>query len=203
MRDIALSASGLLDRKIGGPSVFPPVPQGLFSLSFVYVDFWDTATGPNRYRRSLYVFRRRSIPDPVLANFDAPTGDMSCVRRVRSNTPLAALTSLNATIFTESAQALALRILKQGDASTDDRIVFGFRLCTGRKPSASETATIAALLKRTEDRLARGDLKAGDIAFNEFSKPGDLPPTATPNQAAAWTIVARVLLNLDATLSKG
>ncbi len=203
VRDIALTASGLLNRDIGGPSIFPPVPEGLFDLSFVHVDFWKTATGPDRYRRSLYVFRRRSIPDPVMANFDAPTGDISCVRRVQSNTPIAALTGLNATIFTEAAQALSLRLLREGGASDAERIAYGFRLCTTREPNETEAKMITSLLEKTRQRLAAGELKAADIAFNEFSKPGDLPGNATPNEAAAWTVIARVLLNLDATLSKG
>ncbi|REJ68251.1 MAG: DUF1549 domain-containing protein [Planctomycetota bacterium] len=203
VRDIALTASGLLNREMGGPSVFPPVPEGLFALSFVHVDFWNTATGPDRYRRSIYVFRRRSIPDPVLANFDAPTGDQSCVRRVRSNTPLAALTSLNATIFSEAAQALALRVLREGGSTDAERIRYAFRLCTSRPPRETEVATLKRLLDRSRKRLLAGELDAAQIAFNEFTKPGDLPPTATPNDAAAWTIVARVLLNLDATLTKG
>jgi hypothetical protein len=202
VRDIALSAAGLLNPEVGGPSIFPPMPKGLFSLSFVDVDFWKTATGPQRYRRSLYVFRRRSIPDPVLASFDAPTGDLSCVRRIRSNTPLAALTGLNATIFSEAAQALALRILREGGATSEQRVQFGFRLCTGRPPSPVERSALIALLTSSRQRMIQGELKAADIAFNEFSKPGDLPASATPNDAAAWMIVARVLLNLDATLSK-
>lgn len=202
VRDIALAASGLLERKIGGPSVFPPVPEGLFALSFTKVDFWDTATGPDRYRRSLYVFRRRSIPDPVLASFDAPTGDSACVRRQRSNTPLAALTGLNATIFTEAAQALALKIISHEATTDSDRIGYGFRLCTGRLPSETEATIIEKLVAGSRQRLLAGELKAADIAFNEFTKPGDLPSNTTPNEAAVWTIVARVLLNLDATISK-
>ncbi|MEK6249513.1 MAG: PSD1 and planctomycete cytochrome C domain-containing protein [Planctomycetales bacterium] len=202
VRDIALTASGLLDREIGGPSVFPPVPEGMFALSFTKVDFWDTATGSDRYRRSLYVFRRRSIPDPVLASFDAPTGDSACVRRQRSNTPLAALTGLNATIFTEAAQGLALRIIGHEATTDSDRIRYGFRLCTGREPNEAEMATIINLLQLGRQRLLAGELKAADIAFNELTQPGDLPSNATPNEAAAWTIVARVLLNLDATISK-
>lgn len=74
--------------------MYPPVPESLFSESYLNVDFWKTATGPDRYRRSLYVFRRRSMPDPVLASFDAPNGDSACAGRVRSNTPLAALAGL-------------------------------------------------------------------------------------------------------------
>ena len=203
IRDIALSASGLLEPKVGGKSVFPPVPDGLFSLSFTAVDFWDTAKDSDRYRRSLYVFRRRSIPDPVLASFDAPSGDFSCVRRTRSNTPLAALTCLNATIFTEAAQSLALRILGEGGQTDRERAQYGYRLCVSRFPSKAETDALLKLLSATRKRLKMGELNAADIAFNEFTQPGDLPPDAPPNEAAAWTIIARVLLNLDATLTKG
>jgi hypothetical protein len=203
VRDIALAASGLLDRKrLGGPSIFPPVPESLFALSFLDVDFWKTATGPERYSRSLYVFRRRSMPDPVLANFDAPTGDFSCTRRVRSNTPLAALATLNETVFTEAAQALALRILREGGATDTERLAYGIRLCTGRSPRPAENETMLALLASGRERLGKGELRAAEIAFSDFTKPSDLPPNATPNDAAAWTLVARVLLNLDATLTK-
>jgi len=203
VRDIALAASGLLKETVGGPSVFPPVPDGLFSLSFTAVDFWDTAKDDERYRRSLYVFRRRSIPDPVLASFDAPSGDASCVRRTYSNTPLAALTSLNATIFTEAAQAMALRLLGRASDTDRDRLIYGYRLCASRHPTAREVDALMDLLEATRNRLAGGELAASDIAFNPLTKPSDLPSTASPNDAAAWTIVCRVLLNLDATLSKG
>ncbi|MEC7696092.1 MAG: PSD1 and planctomycete cytochrome C domain-containing protein [Planctomycetota bacterium] len=203
VRDIALAASGLLKETVGGPSVFPPVPDGLFSLSFTAVDFWDTAKDDERYRRSLYVFRRRSIPDPVLASFDAPSGDASCVRRTYSNTPLAALTSLNATIFTEAAQAMALRLLGKASVTDRDRLIYGYRLCASRHPTTSEIDALMDLLEVTRNRLTSGELTAAEIAFNTLTKPSDLPPTASPNEAAAWTIVCRVLLNLDATLSKG
>jgi hypothetical protein len=104
IRDIALHTSGLLTEKVGGPSVFPPVPESLFASSFISVDFWKTATDAERYRRSLYVFRRRSMPDPVLSSFDAPNGDSACASRPRSNTPLAALASAGAMAW---ASALA------------------------------------------------------------------------------------------------
>lgn len=203
VRDIALAASGLLKQKIGGQSVFPPVPDGLFSLSFTAVDFWDTAEDDERYRRSLYIFRRRSIPDPVMASFDAPTGDSACVRRTYSNTPLAALTSLNATIFTEAAQAMALRLLGQATLTDRERVIYGYRLCASRHPNDSEIQALLALLEQTRNRLAKGELEAADIAFNALTKPNDLPPAASPNDAAAWTVICRVLLNLDATLTKG
>ncbi len=97
VRDMALSISGLLTHKLGGPSVIPPVPQNVLDYNFTYPAYWKPAEGPERYRRALYGFRKRSMPDPVMSNFDAPNSDFACARRVRSNTPLAALTALVAT----------------------------------------------------------------------------------------------------------
>ena len=112
VRDIALSASGLLNEKLGGPSVFTPAPAFLFLPPASYGPFtWTDATGPDRYRRGLYTFRRRSTPYPMLTNFDVPNADFSCVRRPRSNTPLQALTTLNETLFMEAARGLAMRML--------------------------------------------------------------------------------------------
>ncbi len=102
VRDIALAASGLLNPRIGGPSIYSPAPEFLFLPPSSYAPFpWKQETGPDRYRRAFYTFRRRSTPYPVLAAFDAPNGDFSCVRRLRSNTPLQALTALNETVFVE------------------------------------------------------------------------------------------------------
>src|SRR5207253_4081618 len=107
VRDIALAASGLLNDNVGGPSVNPPAPEFLFLPPASYgPKQWSTATGPDRFRRALYTFRYRSIPYPMLQIFDAPNGDISCVRRARANTPLQALTTLNETLFIESARAL-------------------------------------------------------------------------------------------------
>jgi hypothetical protein len=200
VRDIALAASGLLHERIGGRSFYPPVPESMFALNFVKID-WKPAPAPNRYRRSLYLFRRRSMPDPVMGNFDAPNGDFACVRRARSNTPLAALASLNEPVFVEAAQALAHRVLREGGSSENERAVYAFRLCTGRAPSAAEVKTMLDLLRSREARIAEGWLPARDLSVGD----GKLPKLAegvNPRQLAAWTIVSRVLLNLDETLSK-
>jgi hypothetical protein len=135
VRDLALSASGLLSAKVGGPSVFPPVPENVLAYNYSKVTYWDVPKNEDRYRRSLYVFRKRSMPDPMLSAFDAPNGDFSCVRRVRSNTPLAALTGLNETILVEAAQALAVRIWREGGATDAARITHAYRLCTSRAPA--------------------------------------------------------------------
>src|SRR5206468_3728018 len=105
VRDITLAASGLLTDKIGGPSIFAPAPPYLFLPPASYAPFtWTEATGPDRYRRAIYTFRRRSTPYPFLQTFDTPNGDFSCVRRLRSNTPLQALMTLNETVSMECAQ---------------------------------------------------------------------------------------------------
>jgi hypothetical protein len=200
VRDIALTASGLLHEKLGGRSFYPPVPESMFALNFTKID-WKPAPAPDRYRRSVYLFRRRSMPDPVMGSFDAPNGDFACVRRVRSNTPLAALASLNEPVFVEAAQALALRTLWEAGNSDQDRAAVAFRLCTGRPPSSAETETILELLRSQGTRIADGWLPAREVSVGDRSLP-DLPPGINPRQLAAWTIVSRVLLNLDETLTK-
>ena len=200
VRDIALAASGLLNPEVGGPSVYPPAPAFLFQPPASYAPkTWTTAEGPERYRRALYTFRFRSVPYPVLQAFDAPAGEMACVRRARSNTPLQALATLNESLFVESAQALAARTLKEGGSTDHDRVAYAFRLCTARIPSPAEADVLLQLLSKEDSRLADGWLSAGDIAG--FKPGGALPPQTTPRQLAAWTVVARVILNLDETIT--
>ena len=204
VRDIALAASGLLSSKLGGPSIIPPVPQNVLNYNYVVPNYWSPAHafGPDRYRRAVYVFRKRSMPDPVMASFDSPNGDVSCVRRVRSNTPLAALTGLNETVFVEAAQAMALRVLREGGRDDVSRTEYAFRLCTSRKATADEHSAIADLLNENRKRLAEGWLNPREIATGDSAKIPELPSGVNPQDAAAWTIVSRVLLNLDETISK-
>ena len=202
VRDIALAASGLLSHKLGGPSVIPPVPQNVLNYNYVVPSYWTAATGPDRYRRAVYVFRKRSMPDPVMSSFDSPNGDFACARRVRSNTPLAALAGLNETIFVEAAQAMALRVLREGGKDDAARTEYAFMLCTSRKPKATEQLAIADLLMEQRHRLAEGWLNPREIATGDSAKLPLLPEGVNPQDAAAWTIVSRVLLNCDETLSK-
>ncbi|MFN0052668.1 MAG: PSD1 and planctomycete cytochrome C domain-containing protein [Planctomycetales bacterium] len=202
VRDIALSVSGLITHKLGGPSVIPPVPQNVLDYNFTYPAYWKPAEGPERYRRAVYGFRKRSMPDPVMSNFDAPNADFACARRVRSNTPLAALTGLNELIFVEAARALALRVLREGGSDDAARGDYAFFLCTARHPAATERDAILTLLQSRRQRLAEGWLNPRDIATGDPAKLPELPPGTTPQDAAAWTLVARVLLNLDETISK-
>lgn len=202
VRDIALTVSGLMTHKAGGPALIPPVPQNVLDYNYVYPAYWKPTEGPDRYRRTLYAFRKRSMPDPVLSSFDAPNSDVSCARRVRSNTPLAALTGLNEVIFNEAARALALRVLREGGSDDVQRAEYAFRLCTARLPRAAERDEILALLKSRRQRLAEGWLNIREVATGDATKLPDIPPQTTPQDAAAWSLVSRVLLNLDETISK-
>jgi mono/diheme cytochrome c family protein len=203
VRDIALSASGLLNPEIGGPSVFPPAPEFLFQPPVSYgPKVWLREIGKEQYRRAMYTFSYRSVPYPALQTFDAPNGDFSCVRRSRSNTPLQALTTLNEPIFLDCARALALLTLQEGGASDADRLTFAFRRCVARKPSAAESRVLLGLLTRQVQHFSKAGAKPWDLAAADPKKPPKLPEGVTPAQAAAWTALARVLLNLDETITK-
>jgi len=173
VRDVALAASGLLTRTVGGPSVYPPQPKGVYAFTQV-PRTWEANSGADRYRRGLYTFFWRSAPHPDLTVFDAPEALSTCTRRNRSNTPLQALTLLNDQGFYEFARALAGRILREGKGEDRQRIGYAFRLCLGRYPSQRESQVIERLLQRQQG-----------------TKPLD-----------AWTSVARVLLNLDEFITR-
>lgn len=203
VRDIALSVAGLLTNTVGGPPVYPPIPAFMTVPPASYgPKAWPESTGPDRYRRSLYVFKFRSLPYPALQAFDAPTGDFACVKRPRSNSPVQALTGLNEPIFVEAAQALGRRILVEGGKTDADRVAYAFRLCVGRTPTEAEAKTLLAMHAKQVERFSdpKADPWAVAIATAEDAK--KLPNTATPAQLAAWVAVARVMLNLDETMSK-
>ncbi len=203
VRDIALAASGLLNPKIGGPSVHPPAPDFLFLPPASYgPKVWKEDQGPDRYRRALYTFRFRSVPYPMLQTFDAPNADVSCVRRPRSNTPLQALTTLNEPLFLECARALGQLIATTAHADDSQKLQLAFRRCTARLPTAQESNVLAQLLTTERARFERGELNPWDFAANDPTNPPALPEGVKPADLAAWTAVARVLLNLDETISK-
>ncbi len=204
VRDLALAVSGLLEPRIGGPPVYAPAPEFLFRPPASFGAFpWKEATGPERYRRAFYTFRRRSTPYPVLLSFDAPSGDTACVRRSRSNTPLQALATLNETVFVESARALARRMLVEGGPDDASRLSWAFRCATGREPDALETLRLLDLVRKQRNRLADGWLNAAELGTGSNLVPMDLLPGATPVDLAAYTVAARVILNLDETITKG
>ncbi len=202
VRDIALSTSGLLNDTIGGPSVYPPAPEFLFKPPASYgPKVWAYSTGSDRYRRSIYTFRFRSVPFPALQAFDAPNGDSSCVRRSRSNTPLQALTTLNEALFVQCARALALQSVS---CSSEDatRLSFIFRRCTSREPTDKEASVLLSMLSKQYERWSSADTNPWELAADDPDDPPKLPEGVSASQLAAWTAVARVVLNLDETITR-
>jgi hypothetical protein len=138
----------------------------------------------------------------MLQAFDAPNGDAACVRRAKSNTPLQALSVLNETLFVEAARALALKTLKEGGATDAQRMSFAFRRVLLRQPSVQELSELTALLGKQHARFVNGELNPWNLATSDPDQPFVLPPGVTMPQLAAWTAVARVLLNLDEAITK-
>lgn len=204
VRDIALATSGLLNRKIGGPSVMTPAPEHLFAPPASYAPFpWVNVQGPEKYRRALYTFRRRSTPYPALQTFDAPVGDVACVRRARSNTPMQALTVLNEELFVEAARALGRRLLAEGGGTTESRIRWGFREVLSRDPEPAEISDLIVLAARQHKRVADRTVDAAEVATGSKTTPSaDLPPSTTQRDLAVATLIARVLLNTDEAITK-
>jgi hypothetical protein len=200
IRDQALALSGLLSDKIGGPSVFPPQPEGLWRAAFNGERTWSTSTGDDRYRRALYVFLRRTVPYPSLATFDAPSRETCTVRRLPTNTPLQAFVTLNDPVYVECAQALARRILRESGPGVADCIRFGLELCLGRPPRKNEMRILEEHYRAEFEHYRAQPDEARQLATDPL---GPLWPGFCPAEAAAWTSVANVLLNLDAVLTRG
>jgi hypothetical protein len=194
VRDVALAASGLLSPKIGGPSVFPLQPDGIWDNPYSD-DVWQTSEGEDRHRRGIYTFVRRTSPYPSFMTFDATSREFCTVRRIRTNTPLQALTGLNDEAFFEAARALALRVGAPGQSSPRNRATEAFRLVTGRHPSEREVDAIVGSYKR---QLAHYRAKPAEAA-KVMKAAAPAPQLA---EQAAWTIVANALLNLDEVLTK-
>jgi hypothetical protein len=200
VRDQALALSGLLSRKMCGPSVYPPQPPGLWQAAFNGQRTWATSTGPDRYRRGLYTFWRRTIPYPSMTTFDAPSREICTVRRVRTNTPLQAFVTLNDPVYVEIAQALARRIVKEGGATAEERVRYGLSLCLCRPPTQEQVQQVLKLYQSERERYRKDTQAAVALATEQL---GPLPAGMEADDLAAWTVVANVLLNLDGVLTKG
>lgn len=202
VRDIALKASGLLNDAVGGPSVYPPAPDFLFQPPASYgPKNWNTSSEGEQYRRGLYVHAYRSVQYPPLQVFDAPKGDAACVRRVRSNTPLQALTLLNETQFVQFARALGERVLRESSRDDDERIEYAFRLCVTRKPTQGEVIVLRDLLEKSRDHYQQSPDLVTELLSNGTQQE-KVPAGVAATELAAWTIVSRALLNLDETITK-
>jgi hypothetical protein len=192
LRDAALAASGLLARRVGGPSVRPPQPAGISELTYAGSARWTESTGAVRYRRGMYTWFQRTSPYPMLMTFDAPDGNVCTVRRERTNTPLQALTLLNDTVFVECAQALGRRIIDEKPAGdVKERVRYAVRISLGREPSAGEIVRLERLVNELISLCKAKPEEAAKLAGKMKSAGADVAETA------AWVALARTLMNLD------
>jgi len=199
VRDQAMAASGLLSKKMFGKSVMPPQPPGIWQVVYSG-DKWETSTGEDRYRRGLYTFWRRTSPYPSMIAFDATSREICTVKRTRTNTPLAALVTLNDPVYIEAAQALARAAVVEGGSTVEERATYAFRRCLSRPPRAAELQRIVALY---EGELAHYQGNPEEAKLMATAGLGDAPAELDTYELAAWTVVGNVLLNLDETLTKG
>ena len=200
IRDLSLSVSGLLSAKVGGPSVFPPLPPGVAELSYANNFKWATSKGENRYRRGMYTFFKRTSPHPNLTLFDCPDSNLTCVSRNSSNTPLQALTLLNNEIFVEAAREFGQRILKH--SGTDrNRLAQAFRLCVSRHPTVSEIDQFQEMLN-----ASRKWYEANKDAARALGKAGTESESSKNDydqlEVAAWIATCRIMLNMDEFITR-
>jgi hypothetical protein len=197
IRDLFLSISGLLKHKIGGPSVFPPIPEGVAEQSFAGSFKWKTSNGDDRYRRGMYTFFKRTAPEPNLITFDCPNANVTIAKRNNSNTPIMALATLGNEVFHESAQAFAKRILSDKSCNDDqDRIKSSFILCVARNPSPQEINEIIKLLQKGRSYYAVNSEEAKKMVGSYSCE------MINDNETASWITVTRILLNLDETINR-
>ncbi len=200
IRDAALATSGLLVRAIGGPSVYPYQPPGLWeALATRNATKYEPGTGDALYRRSLYTVWKRSSPPPSATSFDAAERLFCTVSRQRTNTPLQALVLMNDPQYVEAARLLAERMLREGGATPRERIAFAFRVMTSRQPTAAELAALEKLYA-DEHAAFSADRKAALRLLSTGEKPRDR--TLDPIETAACTVVANTLLNVDEAVYK-
>lgn len=199
IRDQALAVAGLLDPRVGGPSVYPPQPGGLWVIAFRGAENYPTSTGGDRWRRGIYTIWRRIAPNPSMVAFDAPSRELCTVRRLPTNTPLQSFVTLNDPVYVEAAQAFARRILREAKGDNREKIRWALETALARPPTKTQIEALAALLEKTSAEFkARPDDAKKLAASSELP----LPAGADAAELAAWTTLANVLLNLDALLTK-
>jgi hypothetical protein len=199
VRDNALAVSGLLVEKLGGPSVKPYQPDGYWENLNFPVRTYDPSVGPDQYRRGLYVWWQRSYLHPSLLAFDAPTREECAAERNRSNIPQQALVLLNDPTYVEASRVLATRILKEGGVDAESRFNWAWRQVLARAPRPDEIKTIQPLLDKQLGEYRCNTAEAQALLKIGQSPP---PPDADPAELAAWTNIARVLLNLHETITR-
>ncbi|MEX2263337.1 MAG: PSD1 and planctomycete cytochrome C domain-containing protein [Bryobacteraceae bacterium] len=195
VRDSALAAGGLLNTAIGGPSVKPAQPKGVSELTYANSGKWVESEGPDRYRRGLYTHFQRTAPHPQLMNFDAPDSHVACSRRRRSNTPLQALNLLNDSLFLQSAQGLAIRVLRTRGPNFADRLAHAFEIALARPPGARESERLLAYLEKQKSIFESDPAGAASVCPIEIEG-------VERRDAAAWVALSSVLLNLDEFITR-
>ncbi len=199
IRDTALRASGLLNPKIGGPSVMPYQPEGIWDSPYSG-EAWKLAEGKERYRRGLYVFWKRTAPFPSFMALDASSKEMCAVRRIRTNTPLQALALMNDKAYVEAAVALARST--SGSKSDKERVSLIFKRCTSRTPKPEEAMRLVQLASKLRRQYAKSPGEAQKLLAEDHEK-GERPRKRESDvDLAAWTMVASVVLNLDESITK-
>jgi hypothetical protein len=200
IRDNALSVSGLLaDSRIGGPSVKPYQPDGYWENLNFPVRSYDPSSGTDQYRRGLYTWWQRSYPHPSLLAFDAPSREECTAERARSDIPQQALVLLNDPTYVEAARAFAEQIVRHGGTDSTHRITWAWQEALSRPPRADELRAIQALLTRENDAYGRNaEAASALLSVGERPRPADI----AAGELAAWTSVARVLLNLHETITR-
>ncbi|MEX0676960.1 MAG: PSD1 and planctomycete cytochrome C domain-containing protein [Pirellulales bacterium] len=196
VRDLALSAAGLLSDKIGGPSVFPPMPADIAALSYANNFKWNESTGEDRYRRGMYTFFKRTAPHPNLTTFDCPDSNTTCIERRASNTPLQALTTLNNDTFVEASRAMARRTLAAKVANDDERLTLALRWCIARPPTGGELAAFGELLSESRQWYVENASQAPEV-IGPYKLDG-----VGAEEAAAWVAAVRMVMNLDEFLTR-
>ena len=195
IRDAALTASGLLSPKIGGPSVFPHQADGILENRATPAT-WTMSEGEERYRRGLYTWVWRLTPHPNLPLFDAPDGVTACTHRDKSNVPVQALTLLNDPTFVEAARSLAARIVTASSRTDDERIRLLMRTCLSRAPTTPELQLIQELLANQHTAFAADKGVATQVAGDRVPRGCDVP------EFAMWVVASRVVMNLDEFITR-
>ena len=190
-RDLFLAVGDLLERRVGGRSIRPPLPKDVAKVGYSSGIKWPESPGTDKYRRGLYIHFQRTVPYPMLMTFDSPDSNTACIRRTRSNTPLQALTLLNDDVFFDCARSFAKKITSEVKSTDEDRLRYAFRRALAREPDPVEMSVLTKLLDDQEQVFAAGEGSAATVAGPGF--PGEL----SSEEAAAWTAVARTILNLD------
>ncbi len=195
IRDGALAASGLLTSELGGPPVYPPQPDGVFDFTQDKKP-WKTATDRDRYRKAMYTQLWRSSLYPAMTVFDFPDANVTCTRRIRSNTPLQSLTLANDLAFVEFARGLAVRLLSTPATDDSQRLILACEWCLSREPGSTELSRLRDYLQQQRSRFTDDDKAAAEFA------PKELPNQVSPVEGATWTALARVLMNLDEFITR-